>query len=236
MALSVPPDTRIYAVGDIHGEIDLLHQLMAAIDADVSERPHDNVLEVFLGDYVDRGPQSQGVIEAMMAPPAQGRRRICLKGNHEAAFLDAMTDPHQMMLWRSFGGDATMRSYGVDPERVGHDPGILQRALGAAVPADHVHFLMTLPVLHQEEGMIFVHAGLVPGQPLDAQREEDLMWIRHEFLDYDGPLPGHVVHGHTPVKRPDHRKWRTNVDTGATFTGVLTAGVFEADTVRFLST
>lgn len=229
----LPPGQRVYAIGDIHGLSDALGALLDLVDEDVARRPAAAVTEVFLGDYVDRGPNSAAVVARLLAPAAPGRRRICLKGNHEDAMLAAFADARRVPQWLTFGGDATLASYGV---RGPFEPRHARAGLHEALPTAHYRFLSALPTHAQIGGLYFAHAGIRPEVPLESQDEEDLIWIREDFLDFAGALPAHVVHGHTPVPSPDHRRWRTNVDTGAVYGGALTAAVFEgAAPVRFLS-
>lgn len=236
MTAWLPPGERIYAIGDIHGLSGALDALLALVDEDLVRRPAIAVTEVFLGDYVDRGPDSAGVVERLLAPPAAGRRRICLKGNHEDAMLAALADPQRIPRWLSFGGEATLASYGVPRRCELFDDVEAHEGLRAALPPSHHRFLSGLPTTAQIGGLFLVHAGVRPDVPLAAQQHDDLIWIRDEFLDFAGALPAHVVHGHTPVRAPDHRRWRTNVDTGAVYGGALTAAVFEGEEeVRFLS-
>lgn len=234
MKVSLPAGVRVYAVGDIHGEAGMLDDLLALIDLDVSERPPpEEVCELFVGDYVDRGPDAPGVIERLRMP-ASGRTRICLLGNHEDAMIASLTDPGMIPAWLSFGGDATLRGYGIDPDAHRHDPRALQPLLVSVLPPEHLLFLSRLALSHRIGDVLFVHAGIRPGVPLASQAREDLIWIRDEFLHHKGPLPVHVVHGHTPTDRPDATADRTNVDTGAVFGGALTAAVLEGGTRRFL--
>ncbi len=236
MTAWLPPGERVYAIGDIHGLSGALDRLLGAIDEDLARQPAGSVTEVFLGDYVDRGADSAGVVARLMLQPADGRRRICLLGNHEDAMLAALADPRRMPHWLTFGGEETMLSYGA-PLRPGPlDAHAAQVAFAAALPPEHLAFLGALPTHARLGELFFTHAGIRPGVALEAQEPHDLIWIRDEFLSFDGTLPAHVVHGHTPVARPDHRRWRTNVDTGAVYGGLLTAAVFEGDApVRFLS-
>ncbi len=203
-----------YAIGDIHGRLDLLRQAALKIAAHAGGRAHRIVC---LGDYVDRGPDSRGVIEFLMRETAAGRC-ICLKGNHEAMMLEALRG-QQMAFWLRNGGEETLASY------------------GGEVPRAHLDWLETLPVTLVEADRIYVHAGLRPGRPLAEQDEDSCLWIRERFLRAPAAdLPGHVVHGHTPhhadkpaPELPERLAHRTNLDTGAFATGVLVVGVFEAD-------
>ncbi len=235
MSAALPEGQRIYAIGDIHGMHDQLLRLMDLIEQDIRERPPQGpVTEIFLGDYVDRGPDSFGVIETLLSP-RDGRRRVCLRGNHEDAMLGALSDSGAVVRWMSFGGDATCRSYGLDDPNLFHNPPALQPMLQAALPETHREFLNGLALYERIGGYLFVHAGVRPGIALAEQEPHDLIWIRDEFLTYDGPLPFHVVHGHTPARQPERRGYRTNVDTAAVYGGALTAAVIEGSTIDFLS-
>jgi serine/threonine protein phosphatase 1 len=209
------PETPIYAVGDIHGRDDLLDLMLDLIESDAGARP---ATVVFLGDYIDRGPGSHEVIRTLKRGPRRGGDHfICLKGNHEQLMLEAQAGGRAESLWLQNGGDATRRSYDGDP-----------------TPAD-LDWAADLPLLHETADHIFVHAGLMPGYAVSEQSPEWLMWIRDRFLEAAPEWGRHVVHGHTPQwrRKPDPAEpellgHRTNLDTKAWQSGVLTAGVFEA--------
>jgi serine/threonine protein phosphatase 1 len=206
-----------YAIGDIHGRLDLLQQARAAIGAHAGEASHKVIC---LGDYVDRGPDSKGVVETLMALTAESSW-ICLKGNHEDLMIKALhTDRHGgLRPWIANGGDETLNSYGAR----------------WAIPFAHLDWLEALPLFHRDTHRLFVHAGVAPGVPLEDQDPEALLWIRDAFLAAPAEaLPCHVVHGHTPrwrlkpdLARPELLPHRTNLDTGAVWTGILSVGVFE---------
>jgi len=220
------PAPRTYAVGDVHGRLDLLLRAVRAISEHVGDGPFH---VVFLGDYVDRGPDSRGVIEFLMAL----QRRwpvVCLKGNHEELMIQAIADPASRRLerWLEYGGDETLRSYGL-----GKDDD-----LTAGVPHEHLRWMAGLPPTTGDRHRIYVHAGLLPGTPTHRQKDETFLWIRERFLQgRPGDFEAHVVHGHTPVwegkpdaAEPELLEHRTNIDTGAFATGVLTVAVFDANT------
>ncbi|MEM8663141.1 MAG: metallophosphoesterase family protein [Pseudomonadota bacterium] len=235
MMFSLPPGHRVYAIGDVHGMAHTLTELLAMIDAHMAAHPPEGpVVELFLGDYVDRGPDSYGVIQMLLGEP-NGRQRVCLLGNHEDAMLSALCDVDALHRWLSFGGEATCRSYGVDAVELLHDPLALQTRLQAALPPAHRSFLSALPRQFALGEVLFVHAGVRPDVALDAQDPHDLIWIRDPFLHHDGPLPMHIVHGHTPAERPERTRYRTNVDTAAVYGGALTAAVLEGSEATFLS-
>lgn len=236
----VPDHTRIYAVGDIHGRLDLLERLLARMAEDCARRRPDRVAVVFLGDYVDRGPQSRQVIERLMhgAPPGgalAGVEWICLRGNHEDYMVRFIDDPAMGAGWCLNGGVETVRSYaGELPERLGADMNALQLMLLRAAPPAHLRFLSRLPLIHREGDYVFAHAGIRPGVALEDQDARDLMWIRDDFLYDNQPAPYVVVHGHTPCPTPEIRPHRIGIDTGAYYSGHLTALVLEGSDRRFL--
>lgn len=234
MSPALPPGTRVYAIGDIHGCTDMLDALLDLIDEDAARDPAEETWEIFMGDYVDRGPDSAGVIDRLSGEPRAGRRRVCLMGNHEAAMIEALEEPTRMGSWLELGGDATVRSYGLEPREQAGDGEAVHRLLVSAMPAAHKRFLSRLQTHHRIGHVVFAHAGIRPGVPLAEQDPHDLVWIREGFLDHPDALDFHVVHGHTPVDAPDRRPSRTNIDTGAVYGGALTAAVIEGDTMRFL--
>lgn len=238
---ALPEGQRIFAVGDIHGCISELDELLAKIDAIISGDKTtagtvDNTL-IFLGDYVDRGPDSKAVIDRLLGVSKTYGQVIFLKGNHEAAMLDFLDHPDDMFQWLDWGGEATLASYGVD-NVLGRAPEDLAAELRENLPASHEEFLRNLTLLHQAGDYIFVHAGLRPGVALDEQQEEDLLWIRgafHNTAAKDRPAQT-IVHGHQPLRKPLDAGWRVDVDTGACWSGVLTALMIEGSERRFVST
>lgn len=231
----VPEGVRIYAVGDIHGRVDLLDRLLQRIDADLAVRPIGRSVEVFLGDYIDRGPESAAVLERLID---RGRvhETVCLMGNHETCLLEFLRDPSLLTAWGQNGGFTTLLSYGVTPviHAGPEEQAELSEALARAMPKGHIEFLNGLPISFTCGDFFFVHAGVRPGTPLVRQREQDLLWIRDEFLRHDAAFEKIVVHGHTPVREPEVRKNRINVDTGAYATGRLTCVRLERDEISFL--
>jgi serine/threonine protein phosphatase 1 len=231
---SVPADHFVAAIGDLHGRLDLLEELWPRIDAASRLSSARRRLLIFLGDFVDRGLQSRALVDRLIAG-FTGFEAIFLKGNHDETLLQFLQDPSIGEAWRSFGGLETLRSYGV-----AHAPGTAwaqtRSAFAAALPDAHLEFFKNLK-LHVVVGdYLFVHAGLKPRVPLEAQREFDLLWIRDEFLDSTVNFGKVVVHGHTPTDRPQVRANRIGIDTGAYMTGRLTALVLEGQTRQFLST
>ncbi|MDX5360310.1 MAG: serine/threonine protein phosphatase [Alphaproteobacteria bacterium] len=236
-----PGETVIYAVGDVHGRADLMDALTDRIRRDAERREADRRLLVFLGDYIDRGEDSRGVIDRLTGDPPDGFERVCLRGNHEEVLLAFLEDSSGGPAWCRFGGLETLMSYGVlapdaPAPRTAADFEALRRALTAALPQAHRAFLENLPAWHEEGDYLFVHAGVRPGVPLDAQTERDLTWIRDAFLAHREPFERFVVHGHTPSERPQIKPNRMGVDTGAYLTGRLTAAVLHADKRTTLST
>lgn len=222
---SIGSDRRVYAIGDVHGRIDLLDELLGKIAQDDSVRDRVPLSLILLGDLIDRGPASRQVVERVMALMQSGGDVRCLKGNHEEAFiLAAQGQSRAVPLFRRMEGDATLASYGLDPALFAamDDAEIAQWMLDH-VPRPHVDFLNRLPDMVEMGDYLFVHAGIRPGVPLAQQAPSDLHWIRHDFLDYDGMHPRMIVHGHSISTEVDERGWRIGIDTGAYFSGRLTA-------------
>lgn len=202
-----------YAIGDIHGSLDKLNRLIAQCEAHAAGR---SMLFVFLGDYVDRGPDAAGVIRRLIdLNEATGGRVIALIGNHELMALEAIEGIAPAEFWLSQGGAATLRSYGVSH--------------ASDLPRQHVDWLRSLHFAYDDDRRLFVHAGINPDRPLDAQDESDLVWIREPFLSDRRDHGRLIVHGHTPLtdRKPDLRSNRLNLDTAAVFGGPLTAAVFD---------
>lgn len=226
---------RIYAIGDIHGRADLLKMMFALIDLDVLERRVARPVEIYLGDYIDRGPASCEVLDQLIDRGAR-RETVCLKGNHEVFPAKFLRDPETLHEWAQFGGINTLLSYGLRPPRnPRHDElGALAAEFSAAIPKAHREFLTRLPP-HQTCGdYYFVHAGVRPGVALPDQQEQDLLWIRGEFLRSDDDHGKVIVHGHTPVLEPEFRPNRINIDTGAYATGRLTYLIIDDNKLSLL--
>jgi serine/threonine protein phosphatase 1 len=238
---TVPAGQAVYAIGDVHGRLDLLEDLLARIRDDAARHSADEARSlVFLGDYVDRGPESRGVVDAVMAEPLPGFTTVRLLGNHEEAMLSFLDRESDGLDWLSFGGLETLLSYGVPLRSLpstGEAVRALQTALIEAVPESHVGFLRSCPLYHVVGDYVFVHAGVRPGIPFEKQSQTDLLWIRDDFLRVRNPLPGCVVvHGHTICDLPQNRDHRINIDTGAFVSGHLTCLVLRGSERRFLST
>jgi serine/threonine protein phosphatase 1 len=231
----LPPGLRVYAIGDIHGRADLLDQLHDKIETDLSTAPEKTVI-VYLGDYVDRGADSHGVIERLTRPRFSGIETVALLGNHEDMLLQFMDAPYGASLWLSNGGDATLSSYKVKVPASFDELLFTQRALLGAMPRHHKQFLSSLPEQAQYGDYLFVHAGIKPGLPLDRQSREQKIWIRDVFLSSETDHGLIVVHGHTIVHEVEWRPNRIGVDTGAYTTGRLTALVLEGSGRRLLQT
>lgn len=221
--------TRIYAIGDVHGCYDQLANLVQLIELDGVQRGIARTRLILLGDMVDRGPKSREVIE-LLYELHDSENVICLKGNHEQTMVDVLRgDFDAMRFWLSFGGAETLISYGIDRDLVVHASlgeswqRELLEAFRAAVPPHIVRWMANLPVSHREGDYFFVHAGIRPGTSLDAQSEEDMMWIREPFLNSWRQHEAVVVHGHTESAAAVLNPNRIGVDTGAYRTGCLTA-------------
>lgn len=232
----VPNGSRVYAVGDCHGRADLLADLHESILAD-SRTARSRKVVIYLGDYVDRGPGAREVIDLLLEKPLPGFTSVYLRGNHEDFMLRFLEEPHAAVAWLMNGGDATLRSYGVDliaaPPR-GDRLLWLRRELLHRLPHEHLDFLKSLQLTHVEGGYLFVHAGIRPGVALDQQDPYDLVWIREPFLNSEGQHGKVVIHGHTPSWEPVIRENRICIDTGACYGGTLTALVLEGARRRFL--
>ncbi|RAU23355.1 serine/threonine protein phosphatase [Paramagnetospirillum kuznetsovii] len=245
--MKAPDGTRVYAIGDIHGRMDLFERLLAAISTDVSYDPYeigrpDRVVVICMGDLIDRGPDSRGVIERLLsgAPatgPLAGAQFIALRGNHEDYMTQFLADFSVAPGWLRNGGLEAIRSYvGHLPDGFVADYPALQRLLYRAMPPSHLRFLSRMPAKHVEGDYLFVHAGIRPEVPLERQDAYDMMWIREPFLSHTGPYPKMVVHGHTQVSEPEIHPNRIAIDTGAYRSGRLTCLVLEGAGRRFLST
>lgn len=206
--------TRTYAIGDIHGCLTKLIELIGLCHSDASNRP---AKFIFLGDYIDRGPDSQGVVKFLMSLQKDRPYDVtCLMGNHEDMLLAAIDAPDWEENWLRNGGIQTLQSYVVETV--------------AGIPQHHIDWIRNLPKFHDDGQRFFVHAGVHPGRPLDRQDEHDFLWIREPFLSSTKDFGRLIVHGHTPLKsgRPDIRPNRLNLDTAAVYGGPLTSAVFDS--------
>lgn len=222
---SLPEGRRVYAIGDIHGRLDLLDILLDRIAEDNARRGSLDTEIIFLGDLVDRGPDSAGVVERLCALAEQDRRFRFLQGNHEEVFLKALAgDTKSLKLLVKIGGKETVISYGVTPEEyLACDFDELLCLMQNNVPKKHIEFLSAFEDYVQIGGYIFVHAGLRPNISIEQQQGSDLRWIRKEFLESKADFGGTVIHGHNITTEMDRRPNRIGIDTGAYTTGRLTA-------------
>jgi serine/threonine protein phosphatase 1 len=230
-----PEGFTVYVVGDIHGRLDLLMQVLQRVDEDKARTRSGRTVEIYLGDYIDRGPDSAGVVSRLI-DRAQHSYPLFLRGNHEQIMLDFINGADCLDQWRALGGGATMLSYGVSPD-----------LMARSAPAESVRpaFLDRLPATHRSfyertgsyvcaGRYLAVHAGIRPGIKLVDQTTADLLNIRRDFLEYDREFDFIVVHGHTPVMAPDLRRNRINIDTGAFATNRLTCLRIGEDGVRIV--
>jgi serine/threonine protein phosphatase 1 len=231
----MPEGLRIYAVGDVHGRADLLKQVFLRVDEDLHEHPIAETLHIFLGDYIDRGEDSAAVLD-LLIERARTHRMLCLKGNHELFLSEFLENPGVFKHWAQNGGLPTLASYGLTPTINADfmEQAELSASLCNAIPKSHSQFFAGLKLCFTCGDFFFVHAGVRPGTPLSRQREEDLLWIRDDFLLHEKPFEKIIVHGHTPVMEPDVRNNRINIDTGAYATGRLTCLRLERDTIEFV--
>jgi serine/threonine protein phosphatase 1 len=231
----VPTGMRVYAIGDVHGRSDLLGEIFSRIDADLKADPAPRVLQVLLGDCVDRGPSSRKVIDLIISR-SRTHETHCLKGNHEALLLNFLHDPDTLPAWEKVGGIETLDSYGLAPllKELPRHPAELAVYFDLALPKSHRQFLAQLKTSFVCGDFFFAHAGVRPGIPLVDQREMDLLWIRREFLTHEREFGKIIVHGHTPVAKPEVRSNRINIDTGAFATGCLTCLKLDGGEIDFL--
>jgi serine/threonine protein phosphatase 1 len=232
----VPAGTRVYAIGDIHGRLDLLRQLNRQIVDDAAIDPVPRNVVVYLGDFVDRGSESSGVIDCLLDEALPGFETVHLRGNHEDSMLQFLGDILIGPAWLSYGGAQTLESYGITRPRSDRDLIRAQGELRQVLPERHRAFLRRLKLTHVEGGYLFVHAGIRPGVPLERQAPQDMLWIRDEFLLSTTDFGKVVVHGHTITDEPDVQPNRIGIDTGAFATNRLTCLVLQGSEMRFLQT
>jgi serine/threonine protein phosphatase 1 len=230
-----PDGYTIYIVGDIHGRLDLLLDTLQLIDADKAASPSEQSAEIYLGDYIDRGPDSAGVV-ARLIGRGQTTNAYFLRGNHEQMLLSFMEGADCLAGWHSVGAKPTLRSYGVPEELLLQSaaPEAVRRSLSDCIPPEHYNFYEQTGSYMRVGAYLAVHAGVRPSVRLEDQKTSDLLGIRQEFLRYDGDFDFIVVHGHTPVQAPDFRHNRINIDTGAFATNRLTCLRIGAGGVRIL--
>ncbi len=237
----VPSGCVVYVIGDVHGRADLLDRIHAAIRDNARRATAVRRVAVYLGDYIDRGPDSCRAVETLVRQPLAGFETVALKGNHEdllLRFLDG--DDEAGGHWLTYGGRDTLASYGIATPPAGVQSAAALAELRARVagqmPASHLQFFRALKVRHREGNYLFVHAGVRPGVPIDAQSDRDLLWIGKRFVTSQADFGAIVVHGHCISTAPDVRHNRIGIDTGAYESGILTCLVLEGEQQQFLST
>ena len=235
---SVPANLRVYAIGDVHGRLDLLNRMLELIDRDASEARGLTPVRVFLGDYVGRGPDSAGVIAKLVELHNWCPDTIFLRGNHEQMLLDFFNNPNCYRAWSQIGGERTLLSYDVMPPLFDEDSTLeeIRDAFVLALPEHHLRFISSTKYMHVIGDYLFAHAGIQPNIKFNEQAPHDLMWIRDEFLSSSKKFEHVVVHGHSGQKTPVVRPNRIGIDTIAYKTGKLTALVLEGTKRRFLTT
>jgi serine/threonine protein phosphatase 1 len=231
-----PQGHRAYAVGDVHGRLDLLEQLLLRIEDDNASRGPAKTHLVLLGDLIDRGADSKGVIDLFLERRPSFAKIVFLKGNHEEFFLEAMLgDLAMMQSWLGYGGTECAASYGIGEGWImNSSPSDIWSRLADAVPQSHIEFVQDMADTFRFGDYLFVHAGIRPGIPLDQQVSKDLRWIREGFLEDRTDHGMTVIHGHTIVKEVEELPNRIGIDTGAYRTGVLTAIGIEEDRRWFI--
>jgi serine/threonine protein phosphatase 1 len=231
-----PEGSTIYAIGDIHGRADLLDQIHRLIDADTTTSKAAQKVEIYLGDYIDRGADSAAVVSRLINRAGQ-TSAIFLRGNHEQLLLDFLDGKDCWPEWKTIGGATFCLSYGIRPDLLDRyvPSDEIRQALFEALPADHLRFYADTGSYCSAGAYLFVHAGIRPGIRLKDQLSKDLMGIRGSFLKYRGDFGYIVVHGHTTVKAPDLRENRINIDTGAFATNRLTCLRIDCDGISVLT-
>jgi serine/threonine protein phosphatase 1 len=232
---STPEDVRIYAVGDIHGRLDLLSACLSRIDEDLAKNNSGRSIQVFLGDYIDRGPSSRQTVDRLIERSSH-HECVFLKGNHEQLALRSLTDISVFPNWLHFGGLETLVSYGIRATTSTERRDVLaaQTAFQNAMPSSHLNFFASLKTHFCCGSYFFAHAGVKPGVELSKQGEQDLLWIRDEFLSSRADFGMIVVHGHTPARRVDARSNRINIDTGAYASELLTCLVLSGSQLSII--
>jgi serine/threonine protein phosphatase 1 len=234
---SCPVGQRAYVIGDVHGCLDALVELLDVIKRDNNDKPSSQTKIIFLGDLIDRGPQSREVVEFLANYTSDFADVIFIKGNHEELFLSILSGQEEVFeVWFTVGGKSTARSYGVDDlGRIHMDAFGVYKDLRRCVPKKHREFLSSFQDYYEFGDFVCVHAGIKPKIPLEKQRPKDMRWIRSSFIDYKKQHDHIVVHGHTVVERAECFGNRIAVDTGAGKGGTLSAVCLEGETWEFLS-
>ena len=227
---TLPPGRRVYAIGDIHGCAAQLASLHAKIAQDLARRPIASALLLHIGDYVDRGVDTKGVIDRLVnGSPIPGTEMVNLMGNHENTMIEALNGERAAATdWLFTGGRPSLKSYGADPDSP-------RETWRQHVPDSHMRFLRELKLMHREGEYVFVHGGVRPGVPLEQQARDDVLRMRQPFLYSEMKFGAVVVHGHSPVKAPVIRHNRIAIDTGAVFGGEMTCLVLESGQLGFLT-
>lgn len=235
-SVAAPEGERAYIIGDIHGQIDLLDRLLAEVENIDRRLGPAKSVEVLVGDYIDRGPASAAVLERLTQQPTSGRRRICLRGNHEQMMMRFLAAPSSWESWRAIGGIDTLVSYGLARRDVfrSKDAAVLRSAFLEKVPPEHLALLQQMPPYWRFGDYFIVHAGLRPGVPMQMQSEQDMLWIRSEFLEVDYDFGFTIVHGHTPSTEVEITPRRIGIDTGAYATRRLSCLILEAQSIAVI--
>lgn len=233
-----PANTILYAIGDLHGHLSAHELLYQELETEIAKKPEKQHVIIYLGDYIDRGPQSAQLIERLRNLSNRGNlKHIFIMGNHEFGFLGYMEDPEQYAIWLKYGGVETAQSYNCHVEShqlLPDEHKKLQQELNENVPPSHKNFINNLEKIVVIGDYAFTHAGIRPGIPLEQQKEEDLRFIREPFLSSDEPHEKCIVHGHTIAKEAEIKFNRINLDTGFYQSHILSCGVFENNTVKLL--
>ncbi len=232
-----PDNTVLYAIGDIHGYYDAYKTLYDQLKIKIKEAPEKLHIIIFLGDYIDRGPDSARIIESLRTLQHDLIQHVFLMGNHEYGFLGYMDDPEGHENWLDYGGIETAQSYGClinKKPALASEATIFQRKLKERVPTEHVSFLHSLQYISIKGDYAFVHAGIQPNVSLGQQKKQDMRFIREPFLSWSEPHEKCIVHGHTIVKKPEIHSNRINIDTGLFRNGTLTCAILEKNMIRLL--
>ena len=244
-ASRVPRGVRIYAIGDIHGRLDLLEIIHHAILKDAKSASGMKKILIHLGDYIDRGPDSFGVVERLIHTTLDGFEIINLMGNHEDFLLNFLKEkkgqPSLLDSWQANGCMETFLSYDFDINKLENHPPdvkteVVRQQFATRMPNAHLKFLKKLKLRHTIGDYLFVHAGINPDIALHRQKHDDLLWIRDRFIEHPGPFGKVIVHGHTIFEKPEVLDHRIGIDTGAYYSGHLTCLVLEGTDQHFLET
>jgi len=237
---STPPDMRIYAIGDVHGYLSLMTKIHQKIRTDLDDNPTDQYRIIFLGDYIDRGPDSAGCVQYLFDLCAEDDDVICLKGNHEDKLEKFLENPIEVAeSFFTYGGVECVQSYGVEMDGYSAADEVIVKVrdeLYAQIPLEHKQFYSKLTMSVTLGDYLFAHAGVRPDVPLTAQSDDDLIWIRSEFISNNSLYDKVIVHGHTPAYPMEVLPNRINADTCAYDTGVLSCVVLEGTSYRVIET